>query len=59
MKDAQEAAAALGRQLLILKVAAESELEPAFANLAQRQVTALFGANAVFEMLSLIVLAWK
>jgi putative ABC transport system substrate-binding protein len=49
IKDAQEATAALGRQLLILKVAAESELEPAFANPAQRRVTALFvAANVAF-----------
>jgi putative ABC transport system substrate-binding protein len=49
IKDAQEAAATLGRELLIMKVAAESELEAAFASLAQRRITALFvAANVAF-----------
>jgi len=48
-KDAREAAAALGRQLLILNVAVESELDAAFATLARRRITAVFvAANVAF-----------
>jgi putative ABC transport system substrate-binding protein len=41
-KDAQVAADALGRKLLVVKAAAESELDAAFATLAQMQVANLF-----------------
>ena len=41
-KDAQVAANALGRKLLVVKAAAESELDAAFATLAQMQVANLF-----------------
>jgi putative tryptophan/tyrosine transport system substrate-binding protein len=41
-KDAQVAADALGRKLLVVKAAAESELDAAFATLTQMQVGNLF-----------------
>src|SRR6478735_12112039 len=41
-KDAQVAADALGRKLLVVKAAAESELDAAFATLTQMQVANLF-----------------
>jgi putative ABC transport system substrate-binding protein len=46
-KDAQVAADALGRKLLVVKAAAESELNAAFATLAQMQVANLFVAANV------------
>jgi putative tryptophan/tyrosine transport system substrate-binding protein len=46
-KDAQVAADALGRKLLVVKAAAESELDAAFATLAQMQVANLFVAGNV------------
>jgi putative tryptophan/tyrosine transport system substrate-binding protein len=52
-KDAQMAADALGRKLLVVKAAAESELDGAFATLAQMQVANLFvAANVNF-------IAWR
>jgi putative ABC transport system substrate-binding protein len=49
IKDAQEAATALGKELLIMNVAAESELDGAIGHLAQRRVTTLFvAANVAF-----------
>ena len=49
IKDAQEAAAALGRQLLVAMVGTESELDAAFATFSKRQITALFvAANVAF-----------
>jgi len=52
-KDAQVAADALGRKLLVVKAAAESELDAAFATLAQMQVANLFvAANVNF-------IAWR
>ena len=52
-KDAQVAADALGRKLLVVKAAAESELDGAFATLAQMQVANLFvAANVNF-------IAWR
>jgi putative ABC transport system substrate-binding protein len=48
-KDAQAAAAALGRELLILEVPAGTELDAAFATLARRRVNAVFiAANVAF-----------
>jgi putative tryptophan/tyrosine transport system substrate-binding protein len=41
-RAAQQAAAALGRQLLIVDVASESEIDAAFADLAGRRISALF-----------------
>src|SRR5262249_38872424 len=41
-KDAQAAAGALGRKLLVVKAASESELDAAFATLADQQVANLF-----------------
>ena len=52
-KDAQAAADALGRKLLLVKAAAESELDAAFATLVQQQVANLFvAANVNF-------IAWR
>jgi len=49
IKEAQVAAGALGRELLTIKIATESELEGAFANLTQRRIAALFvAANVAF-----------
>ncbi len=51
VRDAQAAAASLGRTLHVLWVAAPSDLEGAFAELVQRQVAALFIApNANFRI---------
>jgi putative tryptophan/tyrosine transport system substrate-binding protein len=48
-KDAQEAASAIGRKLLILRVDAESELDAAFAAMVAQRISALFvAANANF-----------
>jgi putative tryptophan/tyrosine transport system substrate-binding protein len=41
LKDAQEAARALGKQIVILNVSAETDLEPAFATLIQRRAEAI------------------
>jgi putative tryptophan/tyrosine transport system substrate-binding protein len=46
-KDAQAAADALGRKLLVVRAAAESELDAAFATLVQQQVAGLFVAANV------------
>ena len=46
-KDAQTAAAALGRSLLVVKAAAEGEVDQAYAALAQQRVAALFVAAHV------------
>jgi putative tryptophan/tyrosine transport system substrate-binding protein len=52
-KDAQAAAGALGRKLLVVKAASESELDAAFATLAEQQVANLFvSANVNF-------IAWR
>ena len=52
-KDAQVAADALGRKLLVVKAVAESDLDAAFATLAQMQVANLFvAANVNF-------IAWR
>jgi len=48
-KDAQEAAAAIGRKLLVIKIAAESDLDRGFAVLVEQKILALFvAANANF-----------
>jgi putative ABC transport system substrate-binding protein len=48
-KDAQEAASAMRRKLLVLQAGAERELEGAFAMLVDRHISALFvAANANF-----------
>jgi len=48
-KDAQVAASAMGRKLLVLQAGAERELEGAFAMLVDRHISALFvAANANF-----------
>jgi putative tryptophan/tyrosine transport system substrate-binding protein len=48
-KDAQEAASAIGRNLLVVKAGEESELDRAFATLADLRISALFvAANANF-----------
>jgi ABC-type uncharacterized transport system substrate-binding protein len=48
-KDAEAAAAALGRKLVIAKASAESEFDAAFAALVQRRVSALLvGAHVLF-----------
>jgi putative ABC transport system substrate-binding protein len=44
VKDAQTAAAALGRTLVVVKVAGASELEAAFADLVQQKVAAVLVA---------------
>jgi putative tryptophan/tyrosine transport system substrate-binding protein len=41
LKDAQEAARTLGKQIVIVNVSAEADLEPAFATLNQRRAEAL------------------
>ena len=46
-KDAQVAADALGRKLLVVKAAAQSELDAAFTKLAQVQIASLFVAANV------------
>jgi putative ABC transport system substrate-binding protein len=52
-KDAQVAADALGRKLLVVKAAAQSELDAAFTKLAQMQIASLFvAANVNF-------IAWR
>jgi putative ABC transport system substrate-binding protein len=52
-KDAQVAADALGRKLLVVKAAAQSELDAAFATLARMQIANLFvAANVNF-------IAWR
>jgi len=49
MRDVEEAARVKGRQLHILKAGTESEIDFAFATLAQLKIGALFvGANAFF-----------
>jgi putative ABC transport system substrate-binding protein len=48
LKDAQAAAAALGRQILVLNASTESEIEAAFATLVQRGVGALTVHTDVF-----------
>ena len=48
-KDAQEAAAALGRKLVVAKAGAESEIDAAVAALVQQRVSALLvGAHVLF-----------
>jgi putative ABC transport system substrate-binding protein len=48
-KDAQEAASALGRKLLVLQASTPSELDNVFATLVGQQISALFiAANANF-----------
>ena len=48
-KDAQEAAAAIGRKLLVIKIAEESDLDGGFAVLVEQKILALFvAANANF-----------
>jgi putative ABC transport system substrate-binding protein len=42
LRQAQAASAALGRELFVARAGAESEIEPAFAALAERRVGALF-----------------
>ena len=46
-KDAQAAADAIGRKLLVVRAAAKDELDAAFATLAQQQVAGLFVAANV------------
>jgi putative ABC transport system substrate-binding protein len=46
-KDAQAAADALGRRLLVVKAATEREIDPAYAILAEQRVSALFVAAHV------------
>jgi putative ABC transport system substrate-binding protein len=46
--DAQAAAGALGRKLIVVQARAESDFEPAFATLAKQQVDALLLAADVF-----------
>jgi putative ABC transport system substrate-binding protein len=51
VRDAQAAAAALGRTLIVAKVAAEGELDTAVAGLVQQRIGALFVApNANFRI---------
>ena len=60
--DAQVAADALGRKLLVVKAAAQSELDAAFATLAQKQVATLFVAanvNFVAWRAQIIALAMR
>jgi putative ABC transport system substrate-binding protein len=50
IRDAQEGANSVGRQLLVVKAGTESELEAAFATLAQRRAGALVvGAEPFFS----------
>jgi putative tryptophan/tyrosine transport system substrate-binding protein len=50
-KGAQVAADALGHKLVVVKASTESEIEPAFAVLAQQQITALFvAADPLFNV---------
>ena len=48
--DAQVAADALGRKLLVVKAAAQSELDAAFATLAQKRVATLFVAATLTSL---------
>jgi putative ABC transport system substrate-binding protein len=49
MKDAQTAADKIGRQLLVLKIGSEADLDQAFATLVEQRISALFvAANANF-----------
>jgi putative ABC transport system substrate-binding protein len=60
--DAQVAADALGRKLLVVKAAVQSELDAAFATLAQKQVATLFVAanvNFVAWRAQIIALAMR
>jgi putative ABC transport system substrate-binding protein len=53
VKDAQAAAATIGRKLLVVRAGTKGELNAAFADLVQQQVTALFvAANVSF-------IAWR
>jgi putative ABC transport system substrate-binding protein len=45
---AQDAAAALGRQIVVLKASSESKLDTAFASMAQQRIGALLGASDPF-----------
>jgi hypothetical protein len=48
-KDAQEAASAIGRKLLVLQVGTDSELDRVFVTLVGQHISALFvAANANF-----------
>jgi putative tryptophan/tyrosine transport system substrate-binding protein len=48
MSTAQEAATALGRQIVVLNASSESELDTAFASMAQQRIGALLGASDPF-----------
>jgi putative ABC transport system substrate-binding protein len=48
LKDAEEAAAAIGRRLVALRASTESELEPAFATLVREEAGALMIAADPF-----------
>jgi putative ABC transport system substrate-binding protein len=45
---AQDAAAALGRQIVVLKASSERELDAAFASMAQQRIGALLGSSDPF-----------
>jgi len=48
MRAAQEAAASLGRQIVVLSASSESELDAAFASMVQQRIGALVGASDPF-----------
>jgi len=48
MSTTQEAATALGRQIVVLNASSESELDTAFASMAQQRIGALLGASDPF-----------
>jgi len=58
IKGAQTAAAALGHKLVIVKASSTSEIDPAFAVLAQRKIAALFvNADPLYNVNSPKILA--
>jgi ABC-type uncharacterized transport system substrate-binding protein len=48
MRAAQEAAASLGKQIVVLSVSSESELDAAFASMVQQRIGSLVGASDPF-----------
>lgn len=60
VRDAQAAAAVLGRNLIVAKVGNESELDTAVAGLVQQRIGALFVApNANFRIWEIVLSRWR